>query len=191
MPGFLAAELRLIFDAIPVAALIIDAELAVWDANPAATESLGGLPDLFARRLCGEVLRCVNAAHAQCGTTHACHACVMRAAVKAAAGGSPTRRRVARMLLDGKDGPREAWFIVSAASLRLKGDGMALLMLDDVGQFRSVRGIIPICASCGRVRSDQDVWQFFETYLRERTLAQLSHGLCPACIEKFHSEMAP
>jgi PAS domain S-box-containing protein len=44
-----------------------------------------------------------------------------------------------------------------------------------------LQGILPICASCKRIRNEDGIWEAVELYVRERTDAEFSHGLCPAC----------
>ena len=51
-------------------------------------------------------------------------------------------------------------------------------------EIRTLRGIIPICASCKKVRDDEGAWQQVEAYIRAHSEAQFSHGICPDCLEK-------
>lgn len=53
-----------------------------------------------------------------------------------------------------------------------------------LGQIKTLRGIIPICAYCKRVRDDQDYWSKVEVYLAAHTDATFTHGLCPECADK-------
>jgi sigma-B regulation protein RsbU (phosphoserine phosphatase) len=53
-----------------------------------------------------------------------------------------------------------------------------------MASIKRLTGLLPICAYCKRVRSDQDYWQQVETYITEHTDAQFSHGICPSCLEK-------
>ncbi|MDZ7684746.1 MAG: hypothetical protein U5O39_06835 [Gammaproteobacteria bacterium] len=48
--------------------------------------------------------------------------------------------------------------------------------------------LMPICARCKKVRNDEGYWDHVEDYLLETSGAQVSHGLCPACLEKYASE---
>ena len=59
--------------------------------------------------------------------------------------------------------------------------------LDDV---RTLRGIIPICANCKRIRDDEGCWHQVEVYVRDHSEAQFSHGVCPACMKKLYPEFA-
>ncbi|MFH2053599.1 MAG: HAMP domain-containing protein [bacterium] len=52
-------------------------------------------------------------------------------------------------------------------------------------EIKSLRGIIPICASCKKIRDDQGYWNQLETYLIEHSEAEFSHGLCPDCLKTF------
>lgn len=44
-----------------------------------------------------------------------------------------------------------------------------------------LRGLLPICAYCKRIRDDSGEWQDFESYVGERTNTSFSHTLCPDC----------
>lgn len=51
-------------------------------------------------------------------------------------------------------------------------------------QIRVLEGILPICANCKRIRGDDGTWEAVESYVRERTNAEFTHGLCPDCARK-------
>lgn len=57
-----------------------------------------------------------------------------------------------------------------------------------LGQVKQLRGLLPICAWCKRVRDDHDYWHSVEVYIADRTDAQFSHGICPACVAVYNSE---
>ena len=59
------------------------------------------------------------------------------------------------------------------------------LALDEV---KSLRGILPICSHCKKIRDDQGCWQYLETYISDRSEADFSHGICPDCISEFYPE---
>lgn len=46
---------------------------------------------------------------------------------------------------------------------------------------RVITGLVPICAQCKRIRDDQDNWEPVETFVRARSEAEFTHGLCPDC----------
>ncbi|HET9846557.1 MAG TPA: response regulator [Nitrospira sp.] len=53
-------------------------------------------------------------------------------------------------------------------------------------EVKVLRGLIPICASCKKVRNDGGFWQQLEEYLGEHSEAEFSHGLCQPCIKKLY-----
>ncbi len=59
-----------------------------------------------------------------------------------------------------------------------------------VEEVRTLRGIIPICSYCRKVRDDQGSWQQVETYVSEHTEAAFSHGICPRCYTENWPEEA-
>lgn len=55
-----------------------------------------------------------------------------------------------------------------------------------LSEVKSLRGLIPICAGCKKVRDDKGYWEQIESYLQRHAGAQFSHGLCPTCIDKYY-----
>jgi hypothetical protein len=49
-------------------------------------------------------------------------------------------------------------------------------------EVKTLRGIVPICSYCKKIRNDQGYWDQVEVYVREHTEANFSHGICPTCI---------
>jgi len=50
--------------------------------------------------------------------------------------------------------------------------------------IETLRGILPICSYCKKIRDDRGYWDQVETYLGRHSEAQFSHGVCPECMEK-------
>jgi DNA-binding response OmpR family regulator len=55
-------------------------------------------------------------------------------------------------------------------------------------QIKTLRGILPICANCKKIRDDQGYWNQVEVYVRDHTEAEFSHGLCPECMRKLYPD---
>lgn len=53
-------------------------------------------------------------------------------------------------------------------------------------EIRTLRGIIPICANCKKVRTDEGHWQQVEAYVRDHSDAEFSHGICPECAKALY-----
>ena len=56
-------------------------------------------------------------------------------------------------------------------------------------QVRILHGLLPICASCKRIRDSQDNWIHLESYITDHSEAEFSHGICPDCVKKLYPEM--
>lgn len=52
-------------------------------------------------------------------------------------------------------------------------------------EIHSLRGILPICSYCKKIRDDNGYWESVETYIHEHSDADFSHGICPDCAEKY------
>ena len=50
---------------------------------------------------------------------------------------------------------------------------------------KQLRGLLPICMYCKKIRNDGDYWQQVENYISDHSEAEFSHGICPECYEKF------
>ncbi|MGE0084724.1 MAG: response regulator [Desulfococcaceae bacterium] len=48
-------------------------------------------------------------------------------------------------------------------------------------QIKTLRGLIPICAGCKKIRNDQGYWEQIEIYIREHADVSFTHGICPDC----------
>jgi hypothetical protein len=55
-----------------------------------------------------------------------------------------------------------------------------------LNQVKGLKGLLPICSSCKRIRDDGGFWNQLEMYIREHSEAEFSHGLCPECVKKFY-----
>ncbi len=63
-------------------------------------------------------------------------------------------------------------------------------------EIRKLRGFLPICANCKKIRDDKGYWTQVEVYISEHSEAEFSHGICPDCAQKmypkyFHREDGP
>lgn len=57
-----------------------------------------------------------------------------------------------------------------------------------IEEIKTLRGIVPICASCKRIRDDKGFWNQVEVYVQNHTEAKFTHGICPDCVEKLYPE---
>ena len=65
-------------------------------------------------------------------------------------------------------------------------------LIDDLKKsltkVRQLSGLLPICASCKKIRDDKGYWNQIEAYIRDHSEAEFSHGICPQCSKKLYPE---
>lgn len=52
----------------------------------------------------------------------------------------------------------------------------------------TLRGLLPICSNCKKIRDEQGGWQPIELYIARRSSAQFTHGICPDCLTALYAE---
>ena len=57
-----------------------------------------------------------------------------------------------------------------------------------LAKVRKLSGLLPICASCKKIRDDKGYWNQIEAYIRDHSEAEFSHGICPECSRRLYPE---
>ena len=57
-----------------------------------------------------------------------------------------------------------------------------------IEEIKVLKGLIPICAKCKKIRDDKGYWNQIEVYLEKHTDAEFTHGYCPDCVKKILEE---
>ncbi len=57
-----------------------------------------------------------------------------------------------------------------------------------LSEIKTLHGIIPICASCKKIRNDKGAWQQMESYISEHSSAEFSHGICLDCARRLYPD---
>jgi sigma-B regulation protein RsbU (phosphoserine phosphatase) len=60
---------------------------------------------------------------------------------------------------------------------------------DALASIKRLRGLLPICASCKKIRDDKGYWNQIESYIRDHTEAEFTHGICPECMKKLYPDL--
>ena len=89
-----------------------------------------------------------------------------------------------------KDQPRMvAWVAFNITELKktiLEKEHLIDQLQKAIHEIKTLRGILPICSFCKKIRDDKGYWNQIETYLSEHSDADLSHGICPDCLKKHY-----
>ncbi len=59
---------------------------------------------------------------------------------------------------------------------------------DALDQIKTLRGLLPICSACKKIRNDKGYWEQIEGYISYRSEAEFSHGICPDCAKELYPE---
>jgi len=192
-----------IMEALPIPTFVVDADVRIIHANRAALEFLYKYPGEILLHRGGEVLGCINSSMSPegCGRSENCRFCVIRGSVGESIHGGHVRRRKHVLKQSGDEGQKLIHLLVTTSPLR-SGNGkdkseqsvepdnasFALLMIEDISELIQLRGIIPVCAWCKKVRDDSDLWQNVEDYLASRLDVDFTHSICHECAEKVLAE---
>lgn len=74
--------------------------------------------------------------------------------------------------------------------LVVAGIGIAVYIYRKKLQIKTLRGLIPICSHCKKIRNDQGYYEQLEEYISTHSDAQFSHGICNECLEEHYPEYA-
>jgi hypothetical protein len=59
---------------------------------------------------------------------------------------------------------------------------------DALNKVKLLSGLLPICASCKKIRDDRGTWMILEEYIGDHSEAEFTHGICPDCVERLYPE---
>jgi FixJ family two-component response regulator len=59
-----------------------------------------------------------------------------------------------------------------------------------LAKVKQLSGLLPMCASCKKIRDDKGYWNQIEAYISEHSQADFTHGICPECVKKLYPEYA-
>jgi PAS domain S-box-containing protein len=62
---------------------------------------------------------------------------------------------------------------------------------DALAKVKTLSGLLPICASCKKIRDDRGYWTQVEVYIRDHSEARFSHGICPDCAAQLYPGFYP
>ena len=57
-----------------------------------------------------------------------------------------------------------------------------------LSEIKTLRGILPLCSFCKKVRDDKGYWEQVDVYIDKYSEADISHGICPECLKKHYPD---
>jgi PAS domain S-box-containing protein len=75
--------------------------------------------------------------------------------------------------------------ITERKNIEIERERLIVELQNALEQIKTLKGIVPICAHCKKIRDDKGFWEQVEMYVEKHTDAQFSHSLCPDCIGTY------
>ncbi len=72
---------------------------------------------------------------------------------------------------------------------RAKAEQLIRELQTALANVKLLSGLLPICATCKKIRNDQGYWKQLEAYIESHSEATFTHGTCPDCLEAFRKEV--
>ncbi len=67
----------------------------------------------------------------------------------------------------------------------IEKDKLIVELKEALDKVKTLSGLLPICASCKKIRDDKGYWNQMESYIQSHSNAEFSHGICPDCVKKL------
>jgi PAS domain-containing protein len=181
---------RTILNAIPSPVFIVDDDVRITDLNEVAATMSEQQKEAVFRRRGGEVLHCIHSTDVTegCGRAPSCKHCVIRNSVKECLEGKAVSRARMKMDFQPMSGRKTMELLITASPIAGDGEPLALVIIEDITEISALKGIVPMCMQCRKIRNDEEYWQTVEQYFHDHIGVDVSHGICPACVDKYYSE---
>jgi hypothetical protein len=175
---------------MPMGVMLLGKDLRVLSLNQWAQKSLGSVEIDVLGHGPGKALRCAYAVEAEqgCGSGAACGGCVVRDSALRALQGETVSQREVRVTARAGNAEEQKILLLSAASFRFDEQEMAVVLLQDITALHRLRGLVPICAGCKKIRRDDSAWEALEVFIEQHSHAEFTHSLCPECLRRYYPD---
>ncbi len=75
-------------------------------------------------------------------------------------------------------------------NLEIRSEELERLVVARTAEIKTLHGILPICANCKKIRTDDGAWQGLEEYISQHIDAEFSHGICVECIQRLYPQFS-
>lgn len=179
---------QLIFDSIPYPALVVDNDVRIQTCNTAALSLTGAHArnDLLTMRG-GEAFNCLHATESAegCGHGDTCHHCVLRKSVCEVFSEKKIIKRQHKLELIHDHTTRVIHALITAAPISVCERALCAIFIEDISELVTLRALTPICASCKKIRTSDDLWIPLEDYLKRHLHVKFEPDICPICKKKI------
>ena len=71
-----------------------------------------------------------------------------------------------------------------------RNEELILELQKTLANLKTLKGLLPICSSCKKIRNDSGYWSQIEDYIGSHSEAEFTHGICPDCFKKLYPQYA-
>ena len=180
-----------IIDSMPSAIFIMDYATKIIDYNKEAINLTGIKSEKALQRLDGDVLHCLHALNGQedCGNLKYCCDCVIRNSINIAIKGEKVYREKAAMTIKKEGCFKMVYYLVTASPVEYQNQNLILVSLEDITEITQLGGIVPICASCKKIRDSHGIWNDIEAYIQKHSDVRFSHSICSDCATELYPDI--
>jgi hypothetical protein len=87
-----------------------------------------------------------------------------------------------------------SFLIITLALANIKGHlarerELSAQLREALDQVKELRGLLPMCVGCKKIRNDQGYWEHVDLYIRSHTHAEFTHSICPECARRLYPEL--
>ncbi|WP_020586764.1 GAF domain-containing protein [Desulfobacter curvatus] len=75
--------------------------------------------------------------------------------------------------------------------MRKTEEDRKVLLKSALSELKILRGILPLCSFCKKIRNDEGYWERVDVYISKYSQADISHSICPDCMEKHYTKKYP
>jgi DNA-binding NtrC family response regulator len=87
-------------------------------------------------------------------------------------------------------GQIDSQLLIRAILYAIERQKLKVKLQEALHQVKTLEGLLPICCYCKNIRDENGFWFSVENYMRSRSNAEFSHGICPECAEKHYSGLS-
>lgn len=179
---------QLIFDSIPYPALVVDEDVRIQMCNAAALSltDTHAYHDLLTKRG-GEAFNCLHTTEScvGCGHAEACHHCVLRKSVSETFAEKKIIKRQHTLEFTHNQTNQSIRTLITTAPITVCGRDLCAVFIEDISELITLRRLTPICASCKKIRLQNNAWVHLEDYLHAHFHIDFEPSICPICTKKI------
>jgi PAS domain S-box-containing protein len=181
---------RLLFEHSMDGILLTTPDGRIFDANPGACSILGRTREEILSSRREDLVDATDANLARLVEERRRTGKAQGELIARRADGTTFPMEVSSVVFPDREGNEFTCMMIRDISLRRQAEEEREELIDGLQEALSnvkvLSGLLSLCASCKKVHTDDGQWEPLETYIRKRSAAEFSHGLCPECLHRLY-----